>query len=823
MHPIALSILGISALLTTISVVVPLARRLMLPYTLVLAFMGVLIGLLGYLKLDTHGFGADLLGGLRELGLLDNAFIDVYLPPLLFSAGLTVDVRHIIEDIWHVTLLALVAVIGCTLFVGYGLDVMTGVGLLPCLLIGTIVSTTDTAAVVNIFREVGAPKRLSAIVEGEALFNDAAAIALFGLFLAMLTQGKALEPLAAGRDFFVALVGGAAFGFVVARAGCWLISTLRDTVTTEVTLTIALTYFTFIVGNEVFGVSGVVAVVTLAIVIGSVGRTRVSPGSWEILHKVWEHLDFWATSLIFVTSAMFVPRALTAFGWEDLLTVAVTYCAALASRAAVIWGMMPTFAALGASKPLSNSYKGVLWWGGMRGAVTIALALATAATDGVPTNIRHLVLATSIGYVIASLTLNGLSLRPLMQMLKLDKFNDHDRVLRNRVVSLARHRIKRDLHDIAQMIGHDAEELSRSIVPPDVARKLPVAQDQQLRMALDTWCHHEHDLVLTFRERGILSRHHADLFRTHADRLMNALHAHDVAGYSQEAHRLLQPPLLLRTAFWLFRHLRLRAPITVAIADRMERLIGELLLLRELIRQADSLARQLFGRETAAELHQLLEVRLREIECEIEAIENSYPDFARAMHTRHLALVAVGLVEAEYRRHLTEATISADVFEDLEAQRRDIAASFAKRPHLDFRFNVRRAIARFPILEALAPRKDFYGFRSAQAFSSRIRPYLTFPGERIGIPRSRRNSVFLIISGWLEARTDAGTRVLGPGDIFGAAELIEGCVQVAEARSSGYVNILEVTKWPSTAMPDRNAANVEPAQDESRIVAFERR
>lgn len=798
MHPIALSILGLSALLTAVSVVVPISRRLTLPYTLVLAFLGVLIGLLGYLKLDTSGFGADLVSGLRQLGLLDDAFVDVYLPPLLFAAGLTVDVRHIMDDIWHVMSLALVAVFGCTIFVGYGLDLVSGAGLLPCLLLGTIVSTTDTAAVVNIFREVGAPKRLSAIVEGEALFNDAAAIALFGLFLAMITEGRQLDVPEAGRDFFVALVGGAAFGYAVARAGCWLISALRDTVTTEVTLTIALTYFTFIVGNEMLGVSGVVAVVTLAIVIGSVGRTRVSPGSWEVLHKVWEHLDFWATSLIFVTSAMFVPRALTAFDWRDLANVAAVYVAALASRAAVLWGMMPTFSVLGASKPLSNSYKGVLWWGGMRGAVTIALALATAATDGISEPIRHLVLATAIGYVIASLTLNGLTLRPLMGLLRLDRFNDHDRVLRGRVIMLARDRIRRELREIASVIGHDADALSQTIVPAPAVDAPAVSHEDQLQLALETWCHHEHDLVLTFRERGIISRHHADLFRVHADRLANALRTHGIEGYRTEAHRLLSPPLPLRSAFWLFRHLRLRAPLTAAIADRMERLIGELLLLRELIGQAEQPATQLFGTGLATDLHQLLENRLREVECEIEAIDDVYPDFAKAMHSRHLGLVAAGLVEAEYRRHLVESTISADVFDDLEAERRAIAAGFAARPRLDFRFNVRRAITRFPVLAELDPLKDACGFRARQSTWSRIRPYLTFPGERIRLPR-RRGSVFLIISGWIHARSGDEPVVLGPGDVFASRRLVEGCTEVSDATSSGYVNLLEVTRWPRKA------------------------
>src|SRR4051794_26580400 len=153
---------------------------------------------------------------------------------------------------------------------------------------------------------------------------------------------------------------------------------------------------------------------------------------------------------------MYVPRALDVFRWSDLLDVGVVFLAALASRAVVIWGMMPTFSVLGASRPLSNAYKSVLWWGGMRGAVTVALALATAATDGISPELRHLVVSAAIGYVVASLTINGLTLRPMMHSLRLERLDEHDHILRMRVLTLARRRIRRELREVAALIGHNA-------------------------------------------------------------------------------------------------------------------------------------------------------------------------------------------------------------------------------------------------------------------------------------------------------------------------------------------------------------------------------
>jgi CPA1 family monovalent cation:H+ antiporter len=689
---------------------------------------------------------------------------------------LTVDIRFILDDVWHVMLLALVAVVACTLFVGYAVALVTGTALLSCLLLGTIVSTTDTAAVVAIFREVGAPKRLSTIVEGEALFNDAAAIAMFGMLLEMVTTNVPGDLWRAVSEFLLSLIGGAAFGYVMARLCCGLISTLKDEVTTEVTLTIAFAYFTFVVGSEVLHVSGVVATVTLAIGVGAYGRTRVSPGSWEGLHKVWEHLDFWATSLIFVTSAMYVPRALHVFGWQDLTNVVVVFVAALASRAFVIWGLMPTFSAVGASRPLNNSYKIVLWWGGMRGAVTIALALATVASDGVPDQVRHLIVSTGVGYVIASLTLNGLTLRPLMNFLRLDRFTEHERAMRNRVLRLARRRIRDELGDVAVVVGRDPDEFSRAMVPIKDTRGPPLNDEEGLRVALVTWCYHEIDLVLSFRERGILSRHHVDVLRAQADRLLNALKT-DTETYRQEVVRSRRLSRLWRLAFRIHRVTLWKVPLVSAVANRMEYLFGEYLLMEELIRQAKADARGFFGK-SAPPLLAVLQERAGMAEREIRDIEQVYPSLGAAVRDRHLALVALGLVEAEYRRHLSEATISLDVFKDLDDRRRSIAQRFARRPGLEADFELKAGPARlaFPVLRSV-PRPA-------------IGLCFAYPGEELAPSGDR--SAFLIVVGQVEIQHGDSRVTLGPGQAFAATELFSGCLPADAAVTAAHAKILKL-------------------------------
>src|SRR5438034_7705622 len=214
--------------LTIVSLLVPLAERLRLPHTVLLAVAGLALGFLGaWIARSGHVLGpvGDIFAGLDRLELGTDVFLPLFLPPLLFTAGLTIDVRRLFDEIFAVLLLAIVAVLVCIAGVASAVHLATGIDLTVCLLLGAIVSTTDPAAVIGIFRDVGAPKRLSILAEGESLLNDAVAIAAFGFFMGLLI--RQFDPVAASQMsseiespalvFVREFLGGIAFGFVTAR------------------------------------------------------------------------------------------------------------------------------------------------------------------------------------------------------------------------------------------------------------------------------------------------------------------------------------------------------------------------------------------------------------------------------------------------------------------------------------------------------------------------------------------------------------------------------------------------------------------------------
>jgi CPA1 family monovalent cation:H+ antiporter len=180
-----------------------------------------------------------------------------------------------LDDAAPILTLAVVAVIVATLFVGVALNLTGALPLAACLLVGAIVSTTDPSAVVGIFRSIAAPKRLSRIIEGESLLNDAAAIALFGVFVGYVTVNVPDPDLtgALGR-FPLLMLGGAATGWAMARLAVEVMSRLSRFELAQVSISIGLPYLAYLVSEQLVGASGVIAVVASGLAINLIGPGR---------------------------------------------------------------------------------------------------------------------------------------------------------------------------------------------------------------------------------------------------------------------------------------------------------------------------------------------------------------------------------------------------------------------------------------------------------------------------------------------------------------------------------------------------------------------
>ena len=252
---------SLTGLLAVAVLFVPISQSIKLPYTVILAALGLAMGAIGMaFPLDGNGPIENWFKGATSLTLSSELILFLFLPLLVFEAALSLNARRLIQDLGVILLLAIVGLVISTFIVGVAVSTATGVGLMTCLLLGAICSATDPVAVVGVFKDVGAPKRLATLVEGESLFNDATALVLFVIISGLMVDNAPLELLPATLQFLKVFTGGILVGLITAYVFCRVISSVKNSPLVNHALSVAMAYFAFIFAEHYLHVSGVMAV-----------------------------------------------------------------------------------------------------------------------------------------------------------------------------------------------------------------------------------------------------------------------------------------------------------------------------------------------------------------------------------------------------------------------------------------------------------------------------------------------------------------------------------------------------------------------------------
>lgn len=372
-------------------------RRLRIPYTVALVLVGLPI----------------TFNQLIDFNLTPELILAVFVPPLVFEAAFHIEFKTLREQWLPIFGLAVPGVLLTTLIVGAITAFGVGISLTSALVFGALISATDPVAVVALFRQLGAPKRLTVLIESESLLNDGTAIVVFQLVLAAAlatatNTGSQFDLLAGGVDFVRVSAGGAGIGLAAGFLVAQIIARVDDYLI-ETALTTALAFGAYLIAEQ-FHVSGVLAVVAAGIVTGSVGTRRMSPTTKIVLFNFWEYLAFVANSLVFLLIGL-ETNLREIFG--NLWIIGIAVAAVLASRALVVYGI--TSLTNLRDKNVPAAYQHVLFWGGLRGAIGLALVLSLPVSFAD----REVLRAMTFGVVLFTLLGQGTTMNALLKRLKL--------------------------------------------------------------------------------------------------------------------------------------------------------------------------------------------------------------------------------------------------------------------------------------------------------------------------------------------------------------------------------------------------------------------
>jgi CPA1 family monovalent cation:H+ antiporter len=797
MADIGLIVFGITGLLALTSLLPALAQRVKLPYSVLLALAGCALGLLMAVhdQMPEGTMVTDFLEVLSSFHISSEAFLVIFLPALLFESALAIDVRRMMSDIAPILVMAVIAVIVCMVVVGFALASVTDYGLIACLMLGAIIATTDPAAVIGIFKEIGAPKRLTMLVEGESLLNDAAAIALFSMLAGMLLAGQEAAWGAAAVNFLIKFLGGGLLGGAMGLGVCLIFPFLRGFTTAEITLTVALAYLSFVVGEHYFHVSGVVACVIAGLVVGSLGRTRMSPGTHERMAGAWGQLGFWANSLIFLLAAMLVPAIMERTTWAELLAIVVLYVAALAARVIVVFGLLPLLTAAGIAERVNNRMKTVVLWGGMRGAISLALALAVVEHPSASEPIRDFIATSVTGFVLLTLFINGTTLRLMIHWLKLDRLSALDRGLRDRALSLAIEEIDQEVRAIGRREGLASAAIdmitTRYALQLNHFRRIRAGHgdlmlDELLSIGLAMLSAQEEVRYFKNFKDGIMPRRIAATLLTDAGRLREAARFTGREGYASAARQTLRHDWKMNLGIWLNHQFGVEWLLADALAERCEAMLNRRLVIGEMLAFCRDRLTALLGEETAIEIRGLILERTRAIDEALTALRLQYPDFTRELQSRYLGRIARQMESDRYDEWKERAIVGGEVAEALEKDRDQRWADLDKQGHLDVALSAAELVERVPLFAKLPTDKR-------ASIARLLKPRMSLPGDPIVRRGQRGDAMYFIASGAAAVLIPGKPVELGSGEFFGELALLTGQPRNADVVSLGYCRLLELS------------------------------
>lgn len=797
--PVSEFVLLLMTLLALGMVTAGLFRRLPIPYTVLLVVIGGILGQLAQIWPP--------LAPLREFELTPELVLFIFLPTLIFESGLNLNARQLVRNLAPVLILAVPGMLVSAFLVGFGLYEWLGMSLAIALVFGALISATDPVAVVALFKELGTPERLTVLVEGESLLNDATAIVLFNILLAIALEGTFGwdQGFYGVLEFLRVFFGGALVGFGFGALLSWLMKRMTLPGAGWVLMSLITAYSAFIIAEHSLHLSGVMAVTAAALTLGVLGLPELPRESGHALVEAWEVLALGCNTLLFLMVGLFVqPGQLIQYMPAILLAVLLVHLA----RGSVIYTMVPLAVRWFRLPKVTMGERHVMWWGGLKGGLAIAIVLSIP-TD-MPAEDRSQLLAMTLGVVMFTLLINAPTIRPLMRWLGMERLtadenaelcrglgtgHSHatamlDRFLDSGLLSPAsHHRVQGRLDDVLsqELCEVTAEDLIRREHLNLLRRELDTAEDLYKAGIVPQYIYLDLRSELTRNRERIAEPERAvpegQQALTFLARLEHAVIAR------------------LREKDWaaglLAGYQRLR------VSQHLLRSIAHLLMSESALKQ---LTAGHGGRMAEhAALEKLYEGRVQLYREEVATVRRDFPEFFQRFEERLALRAALVTAREEIEEEARHGSLGAKPMAVLERQIGGALASIPVAEAAEQGMPTTELLAMVPLFSNVSP-------EVLEAMANRVQVVHFLPGDTCIAEGQQGDALYVIVQGRVEVSRrgpDNEEQVLAElegGNFFGEMALLGAQIRNATVRALEACTLLRLTRSDVLKIADRHGA-----------------
>ncbi len=769
-----------------------LPKLLISPYSVVLLLAGLSLGLYGRSEHISEHLPALSLA-IDDLSLIDpHLILLLFLPTLIFESAFAME-THLFKRMF--SQIAILAVPG--LIVTTSLTAVLAYYFFPwgwswtvCFLFGALISATDPVAVVSLLKEVSSRKRLETLIEGESLLNDGTAIVLFTLFYGLLAlDGQAsINLLSISSSFLYVVLLGFLIGLLIGGLVLWWVGHLFNKAIIEITLTISAAYLAYFIAENIFHASGVVAVVTLGLLLASVGRTRISPEVSGFLHHFWQMMAHIANTLIFILVGIIIATRIRLDVWDWWITLAGLYLGIQVIRAFSVLLFMPLLKRIGIS--INKAKAIVLVWGGLRGAVSLALALIIAQDTVLALDFGDQVLFLTAGIVVLTIVINSSTMTMVLRYLGLDKLPP----AKQASLEKAQFSIKQRLVNELPVLQKN-EFLQRANWP--VLTK-PFNDIEQPEKQPDSIQIQEADLRIAFYRRLLESErqfywsqfNQGALTGAAAKQLVNAvevaLDGEPTIFPRESLFQLWKTPNYLR---W-FNHIHFLNHIIVhlsfeKLARSYDTARGFIQAQQEIEKYVTSLAP---SEQDAQDALKDIALNKQHTRQHIQQLRENFPDLSFSLETHSAHRLMLNLERVYLQDLIAEGVLDESEAHKLTLEIENKLAHLKQQPHRVSAREISKQLALMPWAKGITK-------RSLYLLSNLAQRQIFNEGELIFRQNRHASAIAVILHGKVGVLSASHDEVIGSGEIIGIYGFLSGCYKhSAKALSAVEVIWLDINK-----------------------------